>query len=49
MKLRDKQLHSQLSNTSKTFVWKSAQAVQFIVDSTGSGYNLFALNRHGNY
>ena len=53
MKLRDKQLRSQLSKTtcsvSRRFLWKSVQAVQFIVDSTGSDYNLFALNSHGNY
>ena len=33
----------------RRFFWKSVQAVQFIVDHTGSGYNLFALNSHGNY
>ena len=37
------------ARVSKAFVWKSVQAVQFIVDRTGSGYDLFALNRPGNY
>ena len=53
MKLRDKQLRSQLSNTEcsheQKVLLKSFQAVQLIVDHTGSGYNLFALNSHENY
>ena len=44
MKLRDKQLRSQLSNTTLAlagmFLWKLVQAAQFIVDHTSSRYHL---------